>query len=75
MGTLELKNLLIHRIAEINDVAFLKAIKTMLDAGTSMCIFIILNVCWSNQDLLNQLLGLKLVWKTANTLIVSLSII
>lgn len=31
MDALELKKLLIHRIAEINDVAFLNAIKTILD--------------------------------------------
>ena len=34
MSTIELKKLLIHRIAEINDVSFLKAIKTILDAKT-----------------------------------------
>lgn len=32
MTTLELKNILIHRIAEINDVSFLQAIKTILDS-------------------------------------------
>jgi hypothetical protein len=32
MSTLELKQLLIHRISEINDVSFLKAIKTILDS-------------------------------------------
>jgi hypothetical protein len=32
MSTLELKKSLIHRIAEINDVSFLKAIKTILDS-------------------------------------------
>ena len=31
MTAIELKKLLIHRIAEINDVSFLKAIKTILD--------------------------------------------
>ena len=31
MSTLELKNALIHRIAEINDKSFLEAIKTILD--------------------------------------------
>ena len=31
MTMLELKNILIHRISEINDVRFLKAIKTILD--------------------------------------------
>ena len=34
MTSLELKKLLIHRIAEINDVSFLKAIKTILDSKT-----------------------------------------
>jgi hypothetical protein len=32
MSTLELKKSLMHRIAEINDVSFLKAIKTILDS-------------------------------------------
>lgn len=32
MSTLELKNALIQRIAEIEDKSFLKAIKTILDA-------------------------------------------
>ncbi len=31
MTAIELKKLLIHRIAEINDVTFLNAIKTILD--------------------------------------------
>jgi hypothetical protein len=31
MTTFELKTLLIHRITEINDVSFLKALKTILD--------------------------------------------
>jgi hypothetical protein len=34
MTTFELKTLLIHRIAEINDVSFLRALKTILDAKT-----------------------------------------
>jgi hypothetical protein len=34
MTTFELKKLLIHRIAEINDVSFLKALKTILDTKT-----------------------------------------
>jgi hypothetical protein len=34
MTTFELKTLLIHRISEINDVSFLKAIKTILDSKT-----------------------------------------
>lgn len=32
MTTIELKKVLIHRIAEINDISFLKAIKTILDS-------------------------------------------
>ena len=32
MNVTALKNTLIHRIAEINDVAFLQAIKTILDS-------------------------------------------
>jgi hypothetical protein len=35
MTTIELKNILIHRIAEINDISFLKAIKTILDSKTN----------------------------------------
>lgn len=31
MTAIELKTLLIHRISEINDVSFLKALKTILD--------------------------------------------
>lgn len=34
MTTFELKTLLIQRIAEINDISFLRAIKTILDAKT-----------------------------------------
>ena len=34
MTAFELKTLLIHRIAEINDVSFLRAIKTILDTKT-----------------------------------------
>jgi hypothetical protein len=32
MTAIELKQILIHRIAEINDESFLKAIKTILDS-------------------------------------------
>jgi hypothetical protein len=32
MSTIELKNLLIHRISEITDVRFLEALKTILDS-------------------------------------------
>ncbi len=34
MSAIELKKLLIHRIAEIEDVSFLKALKTILEAKT-----------------------------------------
>lgn len=34
MSTLELKDMLISRIAEIDDIQFLKAIKTILDTKT-----------------------------------------
>ncbi len=34
MTVIELKTLLIHRISEINDVSFLKALKTILDSKT-----------------------------------------
>jgi hypothetical protein len=34
MTTLELKKLLIHRIAEINDISFLKAVRTILESKT-----------------------------------------
>jgi hypothetical protein len=32
MTSIELKKALIHRISEINDISFLKAIKTILDS-------------------------------------------
>ena len=34
MTTIELKKVLIHRITEINDVTFLKAMKTILESKT-----------------------------------------
>lgn len=34
MTAIELKSILIHRISEINDVTFLKALKTILDSKT-----------------------------------------
>jgi len=34
MTAIELKTLLIHRISEINDIPFLKALKTILDSKT-----------------------------------------
>jgi hypothetical protein len=35
MNTIELKNILIHRIYEIEDISFLNAIKTILDSKTN----------------------------------------
>jgi predicted transcriptional regulator len=35
MTAIDLKNILIHRIAEIDDIPFLKAIKTILDSKTN----------------------------------------
>jgi hypothetical protein len=35
MTTIELKTLLIHRISEINDISFLKALKTIIDSRTN----------------------------------------
>lgn len=34
MTAIELKTILIHRISEINDISFLKALKTILDSKT-----------------------------------------
>ena len=34
MTTFELKKVLIHRITEINDISFLKALKTILESKT-----------------------------------------
>ena len=34
MTAIQLKTLLIHRISEINDVSFLRALKTILDSKT-----------------------------------------
>jgi len=39
MTALELKTLLIHRITEINDISFLKALKTIIDSRTETEIF------------------------------------
>ena len=35
MTAVDLKNILIHKISEINDISFLEAIKTILDSKTS----------------------------------------
>jgi len=34
MTAIQLRTLLIHRISEINDISFLKALKTILDSKT-----------------------------------------
>lgn len=39
MTTIELKNILIHRIAGINDKSFLTAIKTIVDAKSESTIY------------------------------------
>ena len=39
MSTIELKNILIHKIAAINDETFLKAIRTIVDAKTESTIY------------------------------------
>ncbi len=39
MSTLELKNILIRKIASINDEAFLNAIRTIIDAKTESTIY------------------------------------
>jgi hypothetical protein len=39
MTTVELKNLLINRIAEINDKSFLSAIKTIIDTKSESTIY------------------------------------
>ena len=39
MTTIDLKNLLIHKIAEINDESFLKALKTIIDSKTESTIY------------------------------------
>jgi hypothetical protein len=43
MSAIELKKLLIHRIAEIDDVSFLKALKTILDSKADSKILLLTN--------------------------------
>lgn len=38
MTTIELKKVLIHRITEINDISFLKALKTILESKTETAV-------------------------------------
>ena len=39
MTTIELKNILVHKIAAINDTSFLKAIKTIIDIKSETVIY------------------------------------
>jgi len=39
MNTLELKNILIHKISSINDKSFLNAIRTIIDTKTENTIY------------------------------------
>lgn len=41
MTTIELKKLLIHRITEINDISFLKALKTILDTKADTAVLML----------------------------------
>lgn len=41
MSTIDLKNLLIHKISEINDETFLKALKTIIDSKTDSAIYVL----------------------------------
>lgn len=41
MTTIELKKHLIHRITEINDISFLEAVKTILDAKTEIAVLLL----------------------------------
>lgn len=53
MTTFELKTLLIQRIAQINDISFLRALKTILDAKTES------GVIQLTQDQLNDIIESK----------------
>jgi hypothetical protein len=53
MTALELKTLLIHRISEINDVSFLKELKTILDSKTET------GVIQLTQDQLDDIIASK----------------
>lgn len=43
MSTVELKNILIHRISEITDVSFLEALKTILDSKSDSTVVMLTN--------------------------------
>ncbi len=53
MTAIQLKTLLIHRISEINDVSFLKALKTILDTKTET------GVIQLTQEQLNDIIASK----------------
>jgi hypothetical protein len=53
MTAIELKTILIHRISEINDVSFLKALKTILDTKTES------GVIQLNQEQLDDIIASK----------------
>jgi hypothetical protein len=53
MTTFELKTLIIHRIAEINDISFLRALKTILDTKAES------GVIQLTQDQLNDIIESK----------------
>ena len=53
MTAIELKTLLIRRISEINDVSFLKALKTILDSKTDT------GVIQLNQEQLDDIIASK----------------
>jgi hypothetical protein len=53
MTAIELKTLLIHKISEINDISFLKALKTILDSKTDT------EVIQLNQEQLNEIIASK----------------
>jgi hypothetical protein len=53
MTAIELKTLLIHKISEINDVSFLKALNTILDSKTES------GIIQLSQEQLNDIIDSK----------------
>ncbi len=53
MTTIELKTLLIHKISEIDDISFLKALNTILDSKTET------GVIQLSQDQINDIMDSK----------------
>jgi hypothetical protein len=53
MSAIELKKLLIHRIAEIDDISFLKAMKTIIDSKTNTKTILV------NQEQRNEIIESK----------------